>query len=526
MKKLIASVNESVDPWVFYIALLLTVLFVGWGIVDSDSLGAVANTSLDFVISNFGWAYVLAAFGFVVFMLYLAFSRYGNIKLGDDDEEPEFSTRSWIAMMFSAGMGIGLMFYGVAEPLSHFKTPPFGLADPESSKAALLSMQYTLFHWALQPWAIYALFGLAIAYSSFRKGRGNLVSETFRPLLGKKVDGGLGRTIEILAILATLFGSATSLGLGALQINGGLNYLWGIEPSTTLSIIVIASVTVLFIISALSGVHKGIEWLSNTNMVLAILLVLFVLFAGPLVFILDTFVRTIGAYFQHFLSMSFRTGAFGGKDWLGSWTIFYWAWWISWAPFVGTFVARISRGRTIREFIIGVLGAPTIICLAWFSILGGTALHMELTGSADLMGAGGDLAMTFFSMLDALPWSWITSLVTVILVALFFISGADAASVVMGMLSSRGSMHPKSIVVITWGVLTGASAAILLMAGGLSGLQTGAILSAGPFVIILIGMAISLVKELKEEPTPLTRRRRQGRYPRPQRSADSSDTGV
>ncbi|HET6628435.1 MAG TPA: BCCT family transporter [Woeseiaceae bacterium] len=484
----------------FYVSLALTASFVVWGIAGTENLAAVTSSSLSFVLDDFGWAYVLSTFVFVVFMFYLAFSRFGKIRLCPPGEKPEFSTTSWIAMMFSAGMGIGLMFYGVAGPMSHFSNPPFGLAQPGTEAAARVAMQYTVFHWALQPWAIYALFGLAIAWSSFCKGRGNLVSGTFRPLLGRYVDGGVGRTIEILAILATLFGTATSLGLGALQINGGLTYLWGAPDSLGLVVAIIAVITAMFIISAVTGVHKGIEWLSNTNMVLAAALALFVFIAGPAVFILDTFVRSIGAYFQNYLTMSFRTGAFQGKDWLGSWTIFYWAWWISWAPFVGTFVARISRGRTIREFVVGVLVAPSAICLLWFAIFGGTALHLELAGTADLVTASNnDIAMALFALLDALPWPAISSMLAVVLVVLFFVSGADAASVVMAMLSSRGNLHPKSWVIVLWGVLTGAAAAILLLAGGLNGLKTGAILAAGPFIIVLIGMAISLMKELRQE---------------------------
>src|SRR5699024_313994 len=283
--------------------------------------------------------------------------------------------------MFSAGMGIGLMFYGVAEPMYHFAAPPpFGLADPGTRHAAEVAMRYTIFHWSLQPWAIYAMFGLAIAYFTFRKRRNNLVSETFRPLIGDKVDGPSGQGIDVLAVLATLFGSATSLGLGALQINSGLDYLWGMESSTTLQIIIIAVITVAFICSALSGVGNGVEWLSNINMILAILLVLFLFIVGPTVHILETFVTTIGGFFQHYLPMSFRTGAFSSSDWLSRWTVSYSAWCVSWAPVVGTFVARISRGRTIRHFVVVVLVAPSLICLAWFCILGGTALYLQTTG--------------------------------------------------------------------------------------------------------------------------------------------------
>lgn len=310
------SLSNRIDPVVFFVALALSAAFVLWGVIGSESLDATGSMALDFVINNFGWAYIISAIFFVALMVWLAFSRYGSIKLGADDEEPEFSTRSWIAMMFSAGMGIGLMFYGVAEPMSHLSAPPFGLAEAGTADAAKVALRYTIFHWSLQPWAIYALFGLSMAYFTFRKGRGNLVSESFRPLLGNRVDGSTGKTIEVLAILATLFGSATSLGLGALQINSGMSYLWGFETSTSLQLIVISVITVAFIISALSGVGRGVEWLSNINMVLAILLVLFLLIVGPTVYILESFVTTIGTFFQHYLSMSFRTGMGGGKDWL------------------------------------------------------------------------------------------------------------------------------------------------------------------------------------------------------------------
>lgn len=508
------SFHASIDPWVFYIALLFSVLFVGWGAVSSESLAAAGSAALDFCINNFGWVYVLVAAFFVALMLWLACSRFGGIRLGADDEEPEFSTRSWIAMMFSAGMGIGLMFYGIAEPMAHFGAPPFGLAEPGTTDAAKVALRYTIFHWSLQPWAIYAMFGLAMAYFTFRKGGGNLVSETFRPLLGDRVDGASGRGIEIMAVLATLFGSATSLGLGALQINSGLNYLWGFDNTASLQIIIIAVVTAAFIGSAVSGVGNGIQWLSNINMVLAILLVLFLFIVGPTVYILESLVATIGNFFSHYLTMSFRTGAYSDSHWLSGWTIFYWAWWISWAPFVGTFLARISRGRTIREFIVGVLAAPSVICLAWFAILGGTALHLQLADVANIAAAVQESqAAALFSTLDALPWSAITSGLSVVLIALFFVSGADAASVVMGMLTSRGSMEPRRVNVITWGVLTGAAAAVLLLTGGLSGLQTWAILSAAPFAIVLVLMSVSLIKALRRERTSMTSFRLTGARP-------------
>jgi glycine betaine transporter len=414
---------------------------------------------------------------------------------------------SWVAMMFSAGMGIGLMFFGVAEPIGHLGAPPHGLARAGTEDAAGLAMEYSYFHWALHPWAIYAIMGLALAYFCFRKGMPNLISTAFYPLLGDRVYGPAGKTIDILAIFATLFGSATSLGLGALQISGGLNYLadW-IPNSTFVAVVIIVLLTAAFIVSAVSGVHRGIQWLSNTNMVLAVLLLFFLFVVGPTVFILNTFVESIGGYMARLIPMSFQTAFSGDPAFLSSYTIFYWAWWISWAPFVGTFIARISRGRTIREFVIGVILVPSIVSFVWFSILGGAAINLDLTGAANIAAAaaeGPEIAL--FATLAEFPLSALMSVIAIVLVALFFVSGADAASVVMGMLSSRGSLHPRPLIVVVWGVLMGASAAILLAIGGadsLSGLQIASVLAGGPFALILIGLCWSLMKALRTERLP------------------------
>jgi glycine betaine transporter len=357
------------------------------------------------------------------------------------------------------------------------------------------------FHWAFHPWAMCAVLSLALAYFAFRKGMPNLISTAFYPLLGERVNGPIGKTIDILAIFATLFGSATSLGLGALQINGGLNYLWDVPNSVTIAIVVIAILTAAFVLSAVTGVHRGIQWLSNTNMVLAVVLVIFLFLVGPTVFILNT--ESLGAYLANLIPMSFRTAAFGDAEWLSGWTIFYWAWWISWAPFVGTFIARISRGRTIREFVVGVLLIPSVVSFVWFAVLGGTTINLELRGVGDISGAVNEgLENALFATLNQFPLAGLMSLIAVILVAFFFVSGADAASVVMGMLSSRGNINPQGWVVILWGTLTGASAAILLLAGGLEGLQTAAILSAAPFVLVMIGLCWSLFKALRTEQVP------------------------
>jgi glycine betaine transporter len=497
------SASRGIDPLVFWISAVISVAFVLWGVLATDNLAAVAGAALGYVISSFGWVFILSSFGFLAFAVYLALSRYGGIRLGGEDERPEFRTSSWIAMMFSAGMGIGLMFYGVAEPIYHLGTPPHGMAKANTPEAAQLAMETSYFHWAFHPWAMYAVVGLALAYFTFRKGMPSLISSAFYPILGERVNGPIGKTIDILAIFATLFGSATSLGLGALQINGGLRFLTGVPSTNTVAIVIIAVLTLAFVLSAVSGVHRGIQWLANANMLLAVLLLLFIFLLGPTVFILNTFVESLGGYVGSLIPMSFRSGAFSDDAWLASWTIFYWAWWISWSPFVGTFIARISRGRTIREFVVGVILIPSVVSFVWFSILGGTALNLELAGTGNISEAvNNGLENALFSTLGQFPLAAVTSIIAMVLVALFFVSGADAASVVMGMLSSRGDIHPSRPVVIIWGSLTGAAAAVALLAGGLEGLQTVAILSAAPFVLVMIGLCVSVFRALRSEPVP------------------------
>jgi glycine betaine transporter len=508
--------NTGLDPTVFWIAAAISAVFVLWGILATESLAAVFDAVLwSFLVPNFGWVFVLASFGFLAFSLYLAFSRFGKVRLGGQDEQPEFSTVSWIAMMFSAGMGIGLMFFGVAEPLSHMTAPPAGTAEAGTRGAAQVAMQYSYFHWAFHPWAIYAIMGLALAYFTFRKGMPNLISTAFYPLLGDRVYGPIGKTIDILAIFATLFGSATSLGLGALQINQGFESLFGFggRDAAGLAIVVIVVLTLAFIVSAISGVHKGIQWIANTNMVLAILLLLFVFLLGPTVFILNTFTESIGAYLFNLVPMSFNSGAFSDGEFVSGWTVFYWAWWISWAPFVGTFIARISRGRTIREFVFGVILAPSVVSFIWFAILGGSALNLQLTGAVGNLAetAADNQPAALFLTLEQFPLFALTAGIAIILVALFFVSGADAASMVMGMLSTKGDLHPKSWNIIVWGVFTGAAAAICILAGAIQGsvdaaltaLQSVAIASAAPFLIILVGLCFSIFKALNAEQLPV-----------------------
>ena len=492
-----------IDPVVFFVALAISTAFVLWGVLATESLASAATAALSWVIATLGWAFVVATAAFLVIATVLAFSRFGRIPLGKDEDVPEFRTASWIAMMFSAGMGIGLMFFAVAEPISHLASPPAGTARPLSEAAARQAMAISYFHWALHPWAIYAIVGLALAYFTFRRGMPNLISTAFHPLIGDRIYGPIGKSIDILAIFATLFGSATSLGLGALQINGGLDFLWGVEPANGVAVAVIVVLTGCFVLSAVSGVSRGIQWLSNANMVLALLLVLFLLVVGPTVFQLETLVESIGGYLGMIVPASFRTGAFGDEEWLSSWTIFYWAWWISWAPFVGTFIARISKGRTVREFVVGVLLIPSGVSFVWFAVFGGTAIDLQLSRAADLAGIVDRPELALFTMLEQFPFAAVTSFVVIVLVALFFISGADAASVVMGMLSSRGSLSPARPVIIIWGVLTGMAAAILLLAGGLQALQQAAIIAAAPFTLVMIGLCVGLFKALGEDAAPL-----------------------
>jgi glycine betaine transporter len=493
--------TASVDPVVFWVAAAISVGFVIWGSTAPASLTAVAGVVLAAIIEWFGWTFVVSTALFLAFAVFLACSRFGHIKLGRDDDVPEFRTSSWVAMMFSVGMGIGLMFWGVAEPMYHFATPPHGLAAPQSREAGVLAMEYAYFHWAFHPWGIYAVVGLALAYYTFRKGKPNLISSAFTPLLGAAAEGPIGKAIDVLAIFATLFGTATSLGLGAQQINSGLNYLFQTGETPTIALAIIVVMTVLFILSAVTGVGKGIQYLSNINMVLAVLLLLFLAGAGPTVFILNTLTEAIGGYLSTLIPMAFRTAAFSDGKWLGTWTIFYWAWWISWAPFVGVFIARISKGRTIREFMLGVLLAPSVVTFIWFAVFGGTALHSELMGTGGIVESVNQqgAAVALFALLQQYPLAALTSGLAVFLVAIFFISGADAGSVVMGMLCSRGTLTPKAWVVVLWGTLAGAAAAVLLLMGGLNALQTASIIAAAPFVLIMMGLCASLGRSLLDE---------------------------
>ncbi|WP_260842461.1 BCCT family transporter [Paenarthrobacter nicotinovorans] len=520
----------TLDKVTFGITGAIAVAFVVWGFVGRDSLSETSKGALNWVMEYTGWLFMVLASLFVVFVLWLALGKFGNIPLGKDGEKPEFRTVSWVAMMFAAGMGIGLMFYGVAEPLYHYISPPPGTVDGRTPAAIQTAMATSIFHWTLHPWAMYAVVGIAMAYGTYRLGRRQLVSAAFTSLFGiRMVEGPVGKFINILAIFATLFGTAASLGLGALQIGSGMTSNgWLGEVGTPVLVVIVAILTFCFVASAVSGISRGIQWLSNINMVLAVVLALIVFVAGPTLFILNLIPSAIGDYARDLAEMSSRTEAVGDealRSWMTSWTIFYWAWWISWTPFVGLFIARISRGRTIRQFVTGVLLVPSIVSVIWFGIFGGAAFNIQQ--EADKAGTPGLVTTTngvpsvnfdgaLFDLVKNLGMpGWATAAVIVlamVLVAIFFITGADAASIVMGSLSSNGAEHPRRAVVIFWGSLTGAVAAVMLLAGGdepseaLAGLQRVTIVAALPFVIVMLLLCFALAKDLRRDPLSLHRR--------------------
>src|SRR5690625_4464722 len=433
---------------VFIISLSLTIIFILWGAITPNNLEAVSSKLQQFLQMRFGWFYLISATAMLLFTIYLAFSKYGNIKLGKDDDEPEYSTFSWFAMLFSAGMGIGLVFWGVAEPVSHFHVPPYG--DGESAEAASNAVRFSFFHWGLHPWGIYALIALALAFFQFRKGAPGTISAIFYPILGERIHGPIGKMINIIAVFATVFGVATSLGLGAIQINGGLSYLVdGIPNGFMTQIIIIICVTILFTASSISGLGRGIKWLSNANITIAILLLIFFLVFGPTTLLLNLFTSTFGSYIEFLPEMSFRLDPFNEQNnlWIQDWTIFYWAWWIAWSPFVGTFIARVSKGRTIREFVIGVLAVPTLFSAVWFSVFGGTGIYFEtMTDNAvwQAMGEGEFTELALFETLNHLPLSIVASVISILLIATFFITSADSATFVLGMQTTDGMLNPPT----------------------------------------------------------------------------------
>lgn len=522
-------VRRGIDGVVFGVAAAIAIAFVAWGVISPEGIGEAASNLLGATMDDFGWLYVCAATVFTVFVIVVAASRFGDIPLGKDGEAPEFRTSSWIAMMFATGMGIGLIFYGVGEPLFFYMSPPPGTVEAGDPGAAAIAMSQTHFHWTIYPWANFAIVGLGIAYGTFRLGRSQLFSALFAGLFGERVTYSIGgKIINILAILATLFGSACSLGLGALQIGGGIESSGLMsEVTSPVLVVIIAILTAAFVASAVSGIEKGIQALSNINMVLGLLLAVIVFIGGPTLFILNIIPSGVGAFVEQLPTMASRTAANGADDmasWLSGWTIFYWAWWISWAPFVGLFIARISRGRTIRQFVVGVLLVPSAVSVIWFSIFGGAAIGLQqraeaagdtarmLAASADEIG----FDTVLFDLLRLLPVPsavhLILIVVAVILIAIFFVTGADSASIVMGGLSENGVEEPKKWLIVFWGGAVGAVAAIMLLAGGhdpsaaLNGLKNITIASSLPFLFVMLLLCVSLWKDLSRDPLVIRHR--------------------
>jgi len=497
-----AAVEESarikVNPPVFFVSAGLILAFALFGALLPQQTGLVFSQVQAVVVRDFGWFYIASVAGFLVFVIYLMLSKHGDVKLGPDESEPEYSYISWFAMLFSAGMGIGLVFFGVAEPIQHYASPPVG--EGGTAEAARQAMTLTFFHWGLHAWAIYIVVGLALAYFSFRRGLPLTIRSALYPLIGHRIYGPIGHAIDIFAVLGTMFGVATSLGLGILQVNAGFSYLFGAPVNTTMQLILIASITLLATLSVFLGLDRGVKRLSEINIVLAVLLLGFVLFAGSTVFLLQAFVQNIGTYLGTVVTRTFRMYAYEPNPWLADWTLFYWGWWVAWSPFVGMFIARISRGRTIREFIGGVLLVPVLFTFLWMTVFGNTAIALDMTGVQPIAETvANNLPVALFETLSALPFGAITSLIATLLVITFFVTSADSGALVIDMITSGGAENPPVWQRMFWALCAGAIAAVLLVAGGLKALQTAAITSALPFAVIMVFICYGLFRALQME---------------------------
>ncbi len=487
---------KMMNPPVFFGAggfVLAVILFGG---IWTSTAKAVFETTLTFITHYFGWYYILIVFFFLLFVVWLYLSPYGRIRLGKDHERPEFGKFAWFTMLFAAGMGMGLIFYGVAEPVQHYHDPP--IADPRTLEALQQAMRFSFMHWGFHPWAIYIIFGAAIAYFHFRIELPLAPRSLLYPLIGERIRGPVGHVTDAFCTVGTLLGVATSLGLGAMQINSALNSLMGVVQNTNAQILITTIITAVAVTSTISGIGRGIKYLSMTNLFVMFLLMLFVFFAGPTLYIIKLFVTSLGDYIQEFISTSLWLDPRKGSDWQTQWTLFYWGWWISWCPFVGVFVARISRGRTIREFVFYVFLVPTLVTFLWFSIFGGTALHLDIYQDAGIHSVVNEnLSMSLNALLDELPLAFITKWVGLLLVVIFFITSSDSGSLVDDMVTSGGHPNPPVLQRAFWGVSEGAAAATLLLAGGLSALQTAAISSGLPQSLLVIGAMMGMVKALR-----------------------------
>lgn len=493
--------KATINPPVFWISAVLLLLIVLYASVFQAHAQSLFAHIQGWIIGNVSWFYILAVAIILGTVVFLGISRYGDIKLGPDHSTPDYSSTTWFAMLFSAGMGIGLMFFGVAEPVMHFLKPPIG--DGGTVQAAGEAMRITFFHWGLHAWAIYAIVALILAYFSYRQGLPLTLRSALYPLIGERIYGPLGHAVDIFAIIGTVFGVATSLGFGVAQINTGLNALFGVPVSTGVQIALIIGTTFLATLSVMSGLDKGIRRLSELNLGLAVLLLLMVMLLGPTVLILQTFVQNTGGYLSEIVSRTLNLYAYQPTDWIGGWTLFYWGWWLAWSPFVGLFIARISRGRTIREFVTGVLLVPTAFTLLWMTVFGNTAIHMILDeGLTDLaMAVDKDTSLALFAFLEHFPFASVISTLAVIMVVVFFVTSADTGAMVVDMLASGGQENTPLRQRVFWAASMGLVAIALLLADGLKALQTATIASALPFTLALLFSTRGLLKALKLDAT-------------------------
>ncbi len=495
--------REHIHPVVFPVSAIVILGFVVWGSVAPETAGEILGSVRVWITETLGWFFIASVAAFLVFLGYLVIGRYAKVRLGPDDSRPDYSYTTWFAMLFSAGMGIGLVFWGVAEPIYHFIDAP--RAEGGSEAAALDAMVLTFHHWGLGAWSVYAVLGLSLAYFGYRHDLPMTIRSALYPLIGDRIHGWRGNLVDILAIFGTMFGIATSLGLGVAQINSGLNSAFDIPVGPGVQVVLIAIITVAATVSVVTGLDKGIRRLSELNITLAALLLLFVAVTGPTVLLLSAYVENVGNYVYNFVELMFWSGSYSETDagWLSAWTIFYWAWWISWAPFVGSFIARISRGRTIREFILGVLLVPALVSFLWFTVMGNTAILFQSDGTADIYGAieaaGFDESVAMFAVLDALPLSLLTTVVTMFVITVFFVTSSDSGSFVIDMIASGGSLNPPVAMRIFWALSEGAVAAVLLVAGGLAALQAGAIATGLPFTAVLLVVMVGVFKGLRSE---------------------------
>ncbi|MEQ1311113.1 choline BCCT transporter BetT [Acinetobacter sp. XH1639] len=497
-----SSQFANVNPNVFLSTVIIIAIFIAIVIIAPSSFEFLTQQLKQWITDSFSWFYVLSVAVFLILLIYIACSASGKIKLGPDHSQPEYSNGSWFAMLFTAGMGIGLMFFGVAEPVMHYVSPPSG--DPETVASAQQALRITFFHWGLHAWAIYAVVGLALAYFAYRHNLPLKTRSALYPIIGKKIYGPWGDGIDTFATIGTVFGVATSLGFGVTQINSGLHYLFGVEQSSQVQVGLIVFVSILASMSVFLGLDKGVKRLSELNLVLALVLLAFVFIAGPSIYLLQTTIQNMGSYMSNLFGMTFNLYAYQPNGWIGGWTIMYWAWWISWSPFVGMFIARVSRGRTIREFIVGVLLIPTGFTIIWMGFLGNAALFniMQEHNHSLIHAVQSDSSVALFEFLNHLPFSGVMSLLATVLVMLFFVTSADSGALVTDYLTAKTENSP-TWQRLFWTVLMAALAIILLLVGGLSALQSSIIMSALPFTFIMLLMSWGLLKALKLDVTKM-----------------------